>query len=190
MTRYKAGKPLYQAKDTNLDGKKDFFSHFDARGLLDRTEEDTMSTGRIDRIRTYNDGYLVKVVHDADGDGFKEIVTLFKKGTPYVQTQDSNADGKPDAKIYFNAKGEKVRAESDIDLNGKIDTWEYYRDGRLSRVEKDEEGNGRISLKIFFKKDKKYRLIRDRGMRNSFQRGASLSLQHIFNAPKQLPICF
>ncbi len=162
MTRYKACKPSYQARDTNYDGKKDFFSHFDARGLLERTEEDSRFTGRIDRIRTYNDGVPVRVLHDADGDGFKETLTFFKNGTPCLQTQDNNADGKADAKLHFNGKGEKVKAESDLDLNGKIDNWEYYRAGHLSRIEKDEVGKGRISLKIFFKKGKKYKLIMDR----------------------------
>jgi antitoxin component YwqK of YwqJK toxin-antitoxin module len=52
--------------------------------------------------------------------------------------------------------------ESDTNLNGKLDTWEYYRNGKLSRIEKDDEGDGTIGLKIFFKNGKKQKLIRDK----------------------------
>jgi antitoxin component YwqK of YwqJK toxin-antitoxin module len=162
ITQFRDGKPYYQEKDTNFDEKKDVFIHFDADGYAERIEEDTRHIGRIDRIRTYHGGLPVKVVYDADNDGFKEVITLFKDGKACRQTEDRNQDGKPDITIFFNAKEEKQRVESDTNLNGRIDTWEYYKDGRLLRVEKDEEGNGKISLKIFYKNEQKYRLIRDK----------------------------
>jgi antitoxin component YwqK of YwqJK toxin-antitoxin module len=109
------------------------------------------------------------VIYDADGDGFKETVTLFEKGKASLQTQDNNKDGKADVRIYFNAKEEKDRVESDTDLDGKTDTWEYYLNGELARVEKDDEGTGKVSLKVFYKNGKKCRLIRDKDNDGRFE---------------------
>ena len=169
ITVFKYGKPHYQEKDSNFDEKKDVFIHFDADGHAESIEEDTRHTGRIDRIRTFCGGLPVKVIYDADGDGFKETITLFEEGKACRQTEDCNRDGKPDVTIYFNAKEEKERVESDTDLNGRIDTWEYYKDGQLARVERDEEGNGKIGLKIFYRNKKKYRLIRDKDNDGRFE---------------------
>jgi antitoxin component YwqK of YwqJK toxin-antitoxin module len=169
ITVFKDSKPHYQEKDSNFDEKKDVFIHFDADGYAERIEEDTRHTGRIDRIRTYYGGLPVKVIYDANGDGFKETITLFKEGKVCRQTEDCNRDGKPDVTICFNAKEEKERVESDTNLNGRIDTWEYYQDGQLARVERDEEGNGKISLKIFYRNEKKCRLVRDKDNDDRFE---------------------
>ncbi|MBW1926948.1 MAG: hypothetical protein JRI35_07135 [Deltaproteobacteria bacterium] len=161
ITVFRHGRPHYQERDSNLDGEKDVFIHFDADGHAESMEEDTRHTGRIDRISTFHAGLPVRVIYDADGDGFKETVTLFEEGRACRQTEDLNRDGRPDVTIYFNAREEKERVEMDTDLNGRIDTWEYYKDGLLARVEKDDEANGKISSKIFYRNEKKYRLIRD-----------------------------
>ena len=169
ITVFKNGKPHYQEKDSNFDEKKDVFIYFDADGHAESIEEDTRHTGRIDRTRTFHGGLPVKVTYDADNDGLKETITLFKDGKVCRQTEDRNQDGKPDVTIYFNAKEEKERVESDTDLNGRIDTWEYYKDGQLARVERDEKGIGKISLKIFYRNEKKYRLIMDKDNDGRFE---------------------
>ena len=169
ITVFKDGRPHYQEKDSNFDEKKDVFIHFDADSHAESIEEDTRHMGRIDRIRTFHGGLLVKVIYDADGDGLKETITLFKDGKVCRQTEDRNQDGKPDVTIYFNAKEEKDRVESDADLNGRIDTWEYYKHGQLARVERDEKGIGKISLKIFYRNEKKYRLIMDKDNDGRFE---------------------
>ena len=71
---------------------------------------------------TIHAGLPVKVIYDADGDGFKETVTLFEEGRACRQTEDLNRDERPDVTIYFNAGEEKERVEMDTDLNGRIDT--------------------------------------------------------------------
>jgi antitoxin component YwqK of YwqJK toxin-antitoxin module len=169
ITVFKHGKPHYQEKDSNFDGEKDVFIHFDADGHTESIEEDTRHTGRIDRIRTYHAGLPVKVIYDADGDGFKETITLFKEGKACRQTEDRNRDGRPDVTIYFNAKEEKEQVEMDTDLNCRIDTWEYYRDAQLARIERGNEGNGKICLKVFYKKGKKYKLIQDKDNDGCFE---------------------
>ncbi len=89
---------------------------------------------------------------DADGDGFFETVCFYKNGIKHLQTQDQNRDGTADVKIYFNAKEEKQRVESDTTLNGKTDTWQFYRNDQIVRLEKDEDGNRNIDLKVFLQK--------------------------------------
>jgi len=48
--------------------------------------------------------------------------------------------------LSFNAKQDKERVESDTDLNGSIDTWEYYQHGKLARMQKDHTGDGKPDL--------------------------------------------
>jgi antitoxin component YwqK of YwqJK toxin-antitoxin module len=162
IIRFKDGRPVEEEKDTNRDGKTDMFTWFDSNGNAEKIEEDTRHTGRIDRIRTYYMGWPVNVVSDIDGDGFKETITLFKNGKIRRQTEDRNQDGKPDITTWFDEKGKKERIESDTNLNGKIDTWQYYEADRLTRMEKDEKGNGSINLKVFYSNGKKCRVIMDR----------------------------
>jgi len=164
---FKEGMLSSSTRDTDTDGKPNIWQTY-ADGCAESIEEDTRHTGRIDRIRTFCGGLLVKVIYDADGDGFKETITLFEEGKACRQTEDCNRDGKPDVTIYFNAKEEKERVESDTNLNGRIDTWEYYKDGQLARVERDD-GKGEISSKIFYRNKKKYRLIRDKDNDGRFE---------------------
>jgi antitoxin component YwqK of YwqJK toxin-antitoxin module len=118
ITLFKDGKPHYQEKDTNFDGKKNVFIHIDANGCAERIEEEPWHIGRIGRIRICSEGLPVKVIYDTNGDGFKETITLFKEGKACCQTEDRNRDGKPDIKIFFNAKKQKERVESDTQQFG------------------------------------------------------------------------
>ena len=58
-------------------------------------------------------------------------------------------------KIFFDGKEEKKRIEIDADLNGKMDTWQYFRHGYLVRVETDGNDDGKIDLKAFYENEKK-----------------------------------
>lgn len=169
ITRFKKGTPFYQEKDSNFDDRMDFFSHFDAQGLAEKVEEDTRHTGRIDRVRYYKKGIPVRVTLDGDGDGFHENVTILKRGKLHLQSTDRNRDGKPDTRIFFNAKEKKERIESDTDLDGRSDTWEFYGEGDLSRIEKDDNGDGKVDLKIFYHKGKKQKLLRDQNGDGHFE---------------------
>jgi len=77
------------------------------------------------------------------------------------QTLDANRDGKPDTIISFNKNEEKKQVESDTDLNGKTDTWQYYQKGILDRIEKDESNSGKVDLKVYYQGGAKQKAEKD-----------------------------
>ena len=48
--------------------------------------------------------------------------------------QDRNGDRTADAIIHYSPSGEVRQAEIDADLDGVIDRWEYFEEGKLIRV--------------------------------------------------------
>ncbi len=70
-----------------------------------------------------------QAVYDEDG----KLVRLL---------QDSNGDKVADAVILYE-NGQPVRGELDTDLDGAVDKWEYLEDGVLVRVEYDTDRDGK-----------------------------------------------
>lgn len=177
ITNFKNGMPTDQKEDSNFDGAFDVFTRF-KDGLLYKIEEDSRFTGYINRIRDFEKGVPVKVTYDSDGDEIFDTVSLYKNGSLFLQTRDKNKDNKPDIKIFFNADEEKVRTESDTDLNGKTDTWEYFKNSLIVRMEKDNDQNGTVDLKVYYKQGEKERLIKDCDENGYFE------ISQWFNDPK------
>ena len=91
---------------------------------------------------------------DANGDGRPDITIVKSGGHEVCRAVDLNFDGKVDVWVYRNPAGQVTRRETDYDrdgrideistykngvltekdrattLAGKLDTWEYYQDGR------------------------------------------------------------
>ena len=160
-TRFVKGVIKFQEKDTNFDGSSDFFAEFDDAGQVLKTREDTSKNGQVDRIRHYRSGILYKVKHDHDGDNFFETVSMMENNQIVKSLIDKNCDGTPDVQIFFNENQQRDHLISDTDFNGQPDTWQYYTNDVLIRVEKDEKGDGNVDLKVFYKDGKKTHLVRD-----------------------------
>ncbi|MGC4092051.1 MAG: hypothetical protein QM756_30055 [Polyangiaceae bacterium] len=102
---------------------------------------------------------------DANGDG-KTDVTIVRDGNREVcRAIDLNFDGIIDSWIYLDANGQVRRRENDYDRDGRIDeittfsggvvseklratmlanrvdTWEYFKGGKLARSERDSNGD-------------------------------------------------
>lgn len=61
---------------------------------------------------------------------------------------DEDNDGKYETIRYYK-DGELIRIEKDIFLkDGKIDTWERYNHGKLSVIDYDRNGDGKVDRKI------------------------------------------
>jgi hypothetical protein len=106
------------------------------------------------------------VREDANGDGKPDVMTVYEGGTKVCQWLDFNFDGVCDTWLYFTPKGQVRRREVDYDrdgridettnfagtriqdrqrvttLVGKIDTWQYFENGQLTRAERDTNGDG------------------------------------------------
>ena len=105
---------------------------------------------------------------DADGDGRAEIATVREGGRPICQAIDLNRDGVADLWTYYDEQGRMRRREyaygrdsaitevrlyragalteirQATTLAGHIDTWHYVAGTRISRSERDADGDGRI----------------------------------------------
>ena len=145
------------------------FVTFDRDSQPLRMEEDTRFAGRIDRIRHFKKGVVSEVIADGDGDGFLESHSYFKDGKISTQTQDENKDTKVDVTIFFNAREEKVRVESDTDFSGRVDAWEYFADQVLVRAERDTNNDGQVDLKIDYHDAERQRMIQDRDHDGQFE---------------------
>ncbi len=183
ITQFENGMPSEQQKDTNFDGrfdvisqfekgtiksrkkdrnynhKWDFYSTFDNDGLLLKTREDTTNNGKIDRIRLFRAGEPYRVETDTDGNGFFETVSLLENQKVVKNLIDKNQDGIVDVEIFFNDSQEKERLISDFDLDGKKDTWQTYAYNRLVTLHRDENGDGRLDLKVLYRKGVKVSLV-------------------------------
>lgn len=105
---------------------------------------------------------------DANDDGKPEIVRVLKGDQELCRTVDLNFDGRVDRTVFYDAQGKERRTESDFDrdgivdeistfkggviaekfrmttMAGKLDTWEFFENGKLARTERDENGDGVI----------------------------------------------
>lgn len=105
---------------------------------------------------------------DANGDGHPDVITVSDSGQRTCQWLDLNFDRVADVWVYFGADGAVRRRETDFDrdgridelttlaqnaivtrqrattLAGRLDTWQYFEGGVLTRGERDANGDGVI----------------------------------------------
>ena len=117
--------------DLNSDGQADIFNRWRERSnaarLLVRKETDLNMDGRID-VRTDYDvatGILEMETMDGDFDGQMDMWDYY---------QDTDGDGDP----------ERVKSEFDTDYDQRPNVFVYYRDGKITRKERDTNGDGAI----------------------------------------------
>ena len=117
----KTGKLTQLTYDRDKNGRSDTWTDMDGTRPL-RSRIDLDEDGKIDRWEYYDEkGGLAKV-------GFSR-----KK------------DGRADAWAYSGPDGKVARVEiSSTGDEKKIDRWEFYEGGVLSRVEEDTDGDGRV----------------------------------------------
>jgi hypothetical protein len=71
-------------------------------------------------------------------------------GSPNATIElDRNGDGKVDYRVVYDAKGRVLREEMDFNYDGVMDTFYYYVDGVLSRVEIDSKNSGKIDIWVY-----------------------------------------
>lgn len=105
--------------DLNWDGKVDIWRYFNERGFAEKEEWDTDYDTKIDEIRHFEDGVIVRSERDRNNDGRFDIVRHFKEG-------------------------KLERKESDTNDDGRIDRWEYYSGNVLDRVGVDKDHDGTV----------------------------------------------
>ncbi|MGE5304820.1 MAG: hypothetical protein ACM3TN_16035 [Alphaproteobacteria bacterium] len=80
-----------------------------------------------------------------------------------VEVRDINGDGVPDLWIYYNPikPTEIVRQEESSRGDGRVDTWTYFKDGKLVRREVDTKGKGTADTVYYYENDQIAREDRD-----------------------------
>jgi hypothetical protein len=121
-----------------------------------RTEIDLNSDGKIDIRIIYKNNSKVREEFDLDFDGKVDVINLYDdqgflhKQEYFISSKDPS---KPDLFKYYEVIGEKanrrvqlVRKERDSNLDGKIDYWEYWEEGKLVRIGRDTDHNGTVDV--------------------------------------------
>lgn len=103
--------------------------------------ESMTSEGRLRRI--FGPGRaLVEVELDRDDDGNVEECVRIVNGQMGVGVSLAN-DGIIDAWVYRDVNGQVTRVEVSTKRNHRVDRWEYYTGGVLTRVAVDANEDGR-----------------------------------------------
>jgi len=80
-----------------------------------------------------------------------------------VEVRDVNGDGVPDLWIYYNPQrpSEIIRQEEASQADGRVNTWSYFKDGKMVRREVDTRQSGRPDTVYFYDNDNIVREERD-----------------------------
>jgi antitoxin component YwqK of YwqJK toxin-antitoxin module len=190
---YRNGELSERRIDTNGDGTVEERLLFDEDGSLARRHLDTDQNGDLDMLEIYRNGLIhmqqwdqnqderyekvaffekgdiIRVEEDSDMDGIRETAVAYRGGKPFVQTVDANQDGKNELRIFYNAGGETESIERDVSMDGKMDTFQRYKDNRLVFVEKDTNGDGEIDTKISYDTGRQQYALRDQDNDGRFE---------------------
>jgi hypothetical protein len=102
------------------DGRVDAWAFSDAAGKVGRVEiSSTADEHKIDRREFYEDGRLVRVEEDTNGDGRTDKWETYAHGDLVTVSLDENGDGVPDRRLSYSG-GVLVLIESAPDASGRF----------------------------------------------------------------------
>ncbi len=137
---------IVEKMDSQGKGKPDIFIVYDKKEnggrVLSIQLFDLNRDGKIDLVKFYEKGKLVRTESDLDFDGSVDLVTEYDPINGSVKKK-IQADSSTNIWTYFS-KGEIKRKEIDRNFDGKPDMWVYYRNGKPYRTEVDQTFNGKI----------------------------------------------
>lgn len=120
--------------DRDGDGAPDTWAFMDGTRLM-RIEIDRDADGNVDRWESY------------------EAAPGTPSGTAIARAEEANGDDATVTRREYYTRGVLERVEEDTDLDGRIDKWETYADGRLTQVGLDLSGAGRPTRRMVYAVD-------------------------------------
>jgi hypothetical protein len=138
--------------DYNADGVVDVRTHMRA-GKPTRLEGDANGDGRLDRWEYYDaQGRLERVGASSQQDG-TEDTWIYAVGEETRMDRSTQRDGRIDRREFY-LRDVLVRAEADVNADGRFDSWEEYDNGRLAMLAVDEgTRSGRPTRRILYAAD-------------------------------------
>lgn len=137
--------------DANTDGKPDVIKIYEAASANGQAvqqivckQTDLDFDGKVDLVQFYGPaGDVVMDEYSMNYSGTFNGRTHFQEGKKIRAEKDMDFDGKPD---YFEIYegGRLVRIERDKNRDGNVDEWQYFEGGRLDRIGYDTTGAGRV----------------------------------------------
>jgi hypothetical protein len=121
--------------DNNYDRRPDYALEYDALGLTRRHRTDRNFDGSYDEEGRYEDGLLVRVDVDTDGNGVPDVRNFYERGALKRSEQVDHAYGHV-VRIDHFGPFHVERAEVDLDRDGFLETVRTYdRFGEIADTE-------------------------------------------------------
>ncbi|HZE90536.1 MAG TPA: hypothetical protein VE029_02320 [Rhizobacter sp.] len=111
--------------DRNFDGKVDHITYFDRQGLILSSDADNDFDGVFETRTRYQNGHAATTEVDSDGDGYPDTRSEYAHGVLSTTTYFNPATGHP-LRIEYYRLGKVTRAEKDNDHDGRLDTRHHY----------------------------------------------------------------
>ncbi|MCB0347738.1 MAG: hypothetical protein KDD37_02840 [Bdellovibrionales bacterium] len=135
---------VLETMDTQDQGKPDTFIIFktvDNNKVLLMHLFDMNRDQKIDVVKHFKDGKVVKTESILDKEGKVFSITEFDPDTGYETVKTLFDQQMLTKKISF--KNELRREEIDRNLDGKVDKWIHFRNGKVLKTEIDENFDGK-----------------------------------------------
>lgn len=111
--------------DRNLDGKVDYVSRADWRGLLESAEADDDFDGVFETRQRFRDGVIESSETDTDGDGITDLRSTYKHGVLASEEHLDPYTGRP-IRVDHYRLGRVVASDIDRNGDGRLDTRYTY----------------------------------------------------------------
>jgi hypothetical protein len=159
---YAEGRPERAESDTDLDGRMDVWTFFEADGkTFGRQEQDTNKNGKADRWIQYRGGKPATQLDDRNGDARPDSTLFYEGDHPAALEEDTNLDGENDRWVTYRA-GKTAVVEQDRDFDGDKDLRaELEPDGSKRLEQQDTKSDGKYDVWIHFEKGEKVRVEED-----------------------------
>jgi hypothetical protein len=153
---------LEAAIEQELDRQRAFESQI--AGTTGGSDKEDKPENRMSRL-----SHMVTVSADAPGSivaaSLTKPVQPSAVAAPFknVEVKDLNNDGIADLWIYYHPQnpGEVLRQEEASKLDGRVDTWSYFREGKLVRRDVANHGHGRPDTVYYYDEQTMVREERD-----------------------------
>jgi hypothetical protein len=146
------------AYDSDKNGRTDTISYMDGARVL-RIEIDKDEDGKVDRWEHYGpDQKLEKIGVSRPNDGKEDAWSFAGPDGAITRVEISlKRDGKITRIEHFEDEL-PVRAEEDVDADGRMDKWETFEAGRLTSVSFDSTHRGTPDRRIVYGADGEVRV--------------------------------